>query len=174
MPDSPVVVATYTVIYEAEIAQSRLEEQGIDAFVSRDDSGGMDPYLQLTRGVRLLVRRREAEEALGVLKETGALPARSDDDPATALADPGKMRRQFGAAALIMGPLILILGGAVAEWGASELGILFWMGAVLVGAGALARIQGARAKRKKGQPEKGQASERGPAQPASALSKRNH
>jgi hypothetical protein len=154
MPDRPVVVATYTALYEAEIAQGRLEEQGIDAFVSRDGSGGVDPDLQLTRGVRLLVRQREAEEALGVLQETSALPARRDEDPAADWATPGKMWRQFGAAALIMGPLILILGAAVAAWEASELGIAFWMGAALVGAGVLARLQGARAKRRKGHPEK--------------------
>lgn len=142
MPDTPIVVATYTAAYEAEIAQSHLEERGIDAFISKDDAGGMDPQMQLTRGVRLLVRQDESDEALSVLREMDALPARTEADPAADAAAQGKMWRELGTALLIMGAVALLVGAVLAEGVLSELGAAFWVGVALAGVGVLARIRG--------------------------------
>ncbi len=54
---------------EAELAHSRLQEAGIEAMVTSDDSGGMLPQFQSSRGVKLLVRPEDldrARELLGV------------------------------------------------------------------------------------------------------------
>ena len=52
---------------EAEMARSRLGASGIEAFVSKDDAGGMRPHLQLSQGVRLLVSQEEVDAAREVL-----------------------------------------------------------------------------------------------------------
>lgn len=142
MPDSPTVIATYTAAYEAEIAQSHLEESGIDAFISKDDAGGMDPQMQLTRGVRLLVRQHEADEAVYILKEMDAMPARKEGDPTAEAGDQGKMWRELGTALLVMGAVVLIISAVLAGGVPSELGTVFWSGVVLAGVGAMARIKG--------------------------------
>jgi hypothetical protein len=57
---------------EAELARIKLQSEGIDAFVSKDDCGGMEPYLQFSSGVRLLVpksRVRAARKLLGLPEE---------------------------------------------------------------------------------------------------------
>lgn len=142
MPDTPTTIATYTTTYEAEIAKSHLEESGIDAFISKDDAGGMDPQLQLTQGVRLLVRQHEADEALYILKEMDALPARKEGNPAAEAAAQETMWRELGAALLIIGAVALITGAVLAGGTPSELGTVFWIGVALAGIGALARIKG--------------------------------
>jgi hypothetical protein len=48
---------------DAGIAQQIIQEAGLRAFVSKDDGGGMEPHLQRTMGVRLLVNRADAERA---------------------------------------------------------------------------------------------------------------
>lgn len=135
MPDTPIIVATYTAAYEAEI-------RGIDAFISKDDAGGMDPQMQLTRGVRLLVRQHESDEARSILNEMDALPARKEGNPAVDAAAQKEMWRELGAALLIMGAVALIIGGVLAGGAPSELGVVFWIGVVLAGVGAMARIRG--------------------------------
>ncbi len=62
-----VPVRTYTGRLEAEIARGVLEAHGIKAMLSADDAGGWRPELTLVRGVRLLVKQENAEEAIGVL-----------------------------------------------------------------------------------------------------------
>jgi hypothetical protein len=37
--------------------------------VSSDDCGGMEPFLQLTNGVKLLVKEEEADRALTILND---------------------------------------------------------------------------------------------------------
>lgn len=53
---------------EAGLARGLLETNGIESVVSTDSAGGMRPDLELIRGVRLLVRRENAQEALDVLE----------------------------------------------------------------------------------------------------------
>src|ERR1700730_12538889 len=50
------------------MAQQVLEESGVTAFVFKDDAGGMEPHLQRTSGVRLIVGRADAERAAEILQ----------------------------------------------------------------------------------------------------------
>ena len=72
MSSDLVVVAVYTSTTEAEMAKRVLETCGMTALVSADDCGGMEPQLQLIRGVRLMVLRENEERARAAL--ASALP----------------------------------------------------------------------------------------------------
>ena len=63
-----VVLKTYTSRAEAELAQGILQANGIDALVSSDDAGGMQPWLQQALGVRLFVRHEDALRAAWLLE----------------------------------------------------------------------------------------------------------
>ena len=52
---------------DARMAQEVLQEEGMNAFVFKDDGGGMEPHLQRTLGVRLVVSRADAERAHQIL-----------------------------------------------------------------------------------------------------------
>jgi hypothetical protein len=65
--ESTVVVKTFMNEFEAEIAKSVLEEEGIESFISKDDEGSMNPALQLTMGVKLHVFEKDEEKALEIL-----------------------------------------------------------------------------------------------------------
>ena len=68
MTDAPlVVVRTFLDRAEAELAHSALEAAGIDSVVRGDDAGGLRPDLSMTRGVALLVREEDVDEADDVL-----------------------------------------------------------------------------------------------------------
>ena len=68
MSDEVVVLKTFNNAIEAEMAQLVLQEAGMMAFVSKDDAGGMEPQLQRTNGVRLVVTRADAQRAHKMLK----------------------------------------------------------------------------------------------------------
>ena len=68
MSDEVVVLTTFNNEIEAGMAQQVLQEAGIAAFVSKDDAGGMEPHLQRTNGVRLVVNRVDAQRAQNLLK----------------------------------------------------------------------------------------------------------
>lgn len=53
---------------EAAMVQQALEDAGVRSFVSKDDAGGMEPHLQLTSGVRLLIQRSDAGRAQEILR----------------------------------------------------------------------------------------------------------
>jgi len=61
-----IVLQTFPNRIEAEMAESALRGAEIDAMVSGDDAGGVEPGLW-TRGVRLLVWQEDAERAREVL-----------------------------------------------------------------------------------------------------------
>lgn len=63
MSEAVVVLKIFDNEIEARMAQQTLEESGVKAFVSKDDVGGMEPQLQLTSGVRLLVSDADGERA---------------------------------------------------------------------------------------------------------------
>lgn len=67
--DTPICLATFSTEMDAHLARMRLESVGIFSFVSKDDCGGMRPWLQPVTGVRLMVRRADAEQALEVLED---------------------------------------------------------------------------------------------------------
>lgn len=68
MSDDVVVLKTFNSEIEAGMAQQVLQEAGMTAFVFKDDAGGMEPQLQQTNGVRLVVNRVDALRAGNLLK----------------------------------------------------------------------------------------------------------
>ncbi len=68
MSDEIVVIKTFSNETEATMAQQILDQSGIRSFVFKDDGGGMEPHLQLTGGVRLVVNRTDAEHAVELLE----------------------------------------------------------------------------------------------------------
>jgi Putative prokaryotic signal transducing protein len=63
-----VVLKMFSNEIEARMAQQVLEQSGVRAFVFKDDAGGMEPQLQLTGGVRLLVSGADAKRAQQLLE----------------------------------------------------------------------------------------------------------
>jgi hypothetical protein len=53
---------------DAEIARQLLQAAGVKAFAFKDDAGGMEPHLQLTGGVRLVVNSADADRAHQILQ----------------------------------------------------------------------------------------------------------
>ena len=74
--DRLVVIGDFSNRIDADIAQSALEASGIDAVISGDDAGGVQPGLWM-KGVRLLVREDDADRALAVLNQE----PREPDEP---------------------------------------------------------------------------------------------
>ena len=68
MSDQVVVLKTFNNEIEAAMAQQVLQEAGMTAFVSKDDAGGLEPHLQRTNGVRLVVNLVDARRAHKLLK----------------------------------------------------------------------------------------------------------
>ena len=68
MSDQVVVLKTFNNEIEAGMAQQVLQEAGMTAFVFKDDAGGMEPQLQRTNGVRLVVNLIDARRAHKLLK----------------------------------------------------------------------------------------------------------
>jgi hypothetical protein len=69
MQNDNAVIKVFSNEMEAAMAQQVLENAGIRAFVFKDDAGGMEPQLQLTNGVRLIVAHADAERALQIVEE---------------------------------------------------------------------------------------------------------
>ena len=65
-----VAVGSYPNRIEAEIAQGALDAADIEAIVSADDAGGLQPGLWVGEGVRVLVRAEDAERAKKILSGT--------------------------------------------------------------------------------------------------------
>jgi hypothetical protein len=63
-----VTVGTYPNKIDAELAQGALEAADIEAVVSADDVGGMQPSMWVGEGVKVLVRAEDAERAKKVLE----------------------------------------------------------------------------------------------------------
>jgi hypothetical protein len=68
MSEEIVVIKIFSAEIEATMAQQVLEESGVRSFVFKDDAGGMEPHLQRTGGVRLVVNRPDAERAVEILQ----------------------------------------------------------------------------------------------------------
>jgi hypothetical protein len=68
MPDDEFVLKVFSSEIEAGMAQQILQEGGVRSFMFKDDAGGMEPHLQMTGGVRLLINRAEVERANRILK----------------------------------------------------------------------------------------------------------
>ncbi len=68
MHEEIVVIKIFSNETDAAMAQQVIQESGVRAFISKDDAGGMEPHLQRTTGVRLVVNRVDAERATEILR----------------------------------------------------------------------------------------------------------
>ena len=68
MSEEVVVLKTFNNEIEAAMARQVLQEAGVTAFVFKDDAGGMEPQLQRTNAVRLVVNRADAQHAHKMLR----------------------------------------------------------------------------------------------------------
>jgi len=70
-----VCVKTYLTRHEAELDRALLESCQVDAWVSADDGGGMQPHLLFgNRGARLMAPQDRAAEAAAILASTETDP----------------------------------------------------------------------------------------------------
>jgi hypothetical protein len=65
--DDLVVVRTYAFRHEAELGRSMLEANEVDAVISGDDAGGIQPGLGAGDRIRLMVRRSDGDRAVQLL-----------------------------------------------------------------------------------------------------------
>lgn len=63
-----VVLRVFDNEIDARMAQQLLQGEGVATFVFKDDGGGMEPHLQRTIGVRLMLNRVDAERANDILQ----------------------------------------------------------------------------------------------------------
>ena len=63
-----VVIKIFNTEGDAKMAKDVLKDEGVTAFVFKDDGGGMEPHLQRTRGVRLVVKPVDANRAHKILE----------------------------------------------------------------------------------------------------------
>jgi hypothetical protein len=91
-----VSVQTFRYRHEADLARSILEAHGIQAIVMGDNCGGIEPYLDVgLGGIRLLVLREEAAEALLLLRADFPIPADAPDPSPEALPIPASEPRRI-------------------------------------------------------------------------------
>ncbi len=68
MSDDIVAIKIFSDEIDASLALQLLQNAGVRGFVSKDDAGGMEPHLQRTSGVRLVVNRANVDQACEILK----------------------------------------------------------------------------------------------------------
>ena len=56
MSDEIVVLRVFDNEVEAQMTQQMLRDAGVATFIFKDDGGGMEPHLQRTNGVRLVLK----------------------------------------------------------------------------------------------------------------------
>lgn len=113
--DESVVLRTYAGEALASIAAARLESEGIEAIIQKDDVGGAYPALQMSRGVRLLVKPADVPRAEEILTEIEAEDTGEVEQP-----EPEEDRKTSKS-----GPILLVggflLGLIVGYFAAPEL-----------------------------------------------------
>jgi hypothetical protein len=72
MTDRTAVVAQAASLLEAQLIVGMLQSNGIPAASSADDAGGLDPQLQLTDGVRVLVATENEARSRLLIAEADA------------------------------------------------------------------------------------------------------
>jgi hypothetical protein len=72
MSEELIVLKIFNNEFDAGMAQQIIQEAGLTAFVFKDDGGGMEPHLQRTIGVRLVVNRADADRAHQILGITSS------------------------------------------------------------------------------------------------------
>ena len=68
MPEETIILKVFVTEMDANMVQDILQDDGIKAFVFKDDAGGMEPHLQRTNGVRLVVNQVDADRARKILE----------------------------------------------------------------------------------------------------------
>jgi hypothetical protein len=68
MSDKIVVLRVFDNEVEARMTQQRLQDAGVATFIFKDDGGGMEPHLQRTIGVRLMLNSADTERAQDLLQ----------------------------------------------------------------------------------------------------------
>ena len=68
MSEEIVVLRVFDNELKAQMAQQRLQDAGVSTFIFKDDGGGMEPHLQRTNGVRLVLNSTDAERAEDILQ----------------------------------------------------------------------------------------------------------
>jgi len=68
MSEEVVVLKVFTNELDAAMARDVLQDEGVTAFVFKDDSGGMEPHLQRTNGVSLMVNAADVRRAHEILR----------------------------------------------------------------------------------------------------------
>ena len=69
-----ICIATFTDEMTAEVAKTNLEAGGIPAFVSKDDCGGMIPFLSMYTKIRLMIDSAHEAEAEAILDAIATEP----------------------------------------------------------------------------------------------------
>jgi hypothetical protein len=64
-----ITIKVFSTKIEAEIAKSFLASNDIESFLSADDVGSMYPSTQNVSGVKLYVKKRDAEKAREILMD---------------------------------------------------------------------------------------------------------
>lgn len=67
-PERIIVMKIFNNEMDAQIAVEHLRSHNIDSFISKDDSGSMRPHLQLTLGVRVMIRESDLKRAIEVFE----------------------------------------------------------------------------------------------------------
>jgi hypothetical protein len=68
MSEEIVILKVFATEMDAVMARDVLSDEGVRAFVSKDDSGGIEPHLQRTNGVSLKVNAADVEHAYQILR----------------------------------------------------------------------------------------------------------
>jgi hypothetical protein len=68
MSEQSIVLQTFDNEIDAGLARQSLQDAGVQAFIFKDDAGGMEPHLQLTGSVRLVASSNDAERAQQILQ----------------------------------------------------------------------------------------------------------
>jgi hypothetical protein len=104
-PTERILIRTFGIMAEADLAAGQLRAQDIECEITTDDCAGMYPSLGV---IQLLVAPEDAEDARRILRETAPLPAAIASEPRTA-APPRVLRFNLGLlAGIVVGVLIHI------------------------------------------------------------------
>lgn len=81
-------VATYSEVFEAQLARSALTAHGLRAWIADEHLTTLNPhYMGAASGIRLQVRRTDLERAAEILSAAGTAAGNEDDEDDEAEAD---------------------------------------------------------------------------------------
>ncbi|MFP4444823.1 MAG: hypothetical protein ACLFPD_01080 [Desulfosudaceae bacterium] len=111
-----VTIKVFMTEIEAEIVRGRLLTEGIEAYIFKDDCGGMYPQLRLSQGVAVKVPADQARRAAEVLAEVPLAAAGAEEgaeEEAEETVSPVPATAFFPVAAWFLGTLgigLMLLG----------------------------------------------------------------